>query len=59
MHRIMISAALVAVLLSTPAWAESRTVELPAFTAVDISSGLDAKVSIGPSRPATRPTSTN
>lgn len=48
MPRIMISAALVAALLSSPAWAESRTMELPAFTAVDISSGLDAKVSIGP-----------
>lgn len=48
MHRIMIPAALAAALLTTPVWAESRTVELPAFTAVDISSGLDATVSIGP-----------
>lgn len=34
-------------LLAAPALAETRTIELPAFTAVDISSGIDAVVTVG------------
>lgn len=48
MHGTIIAAALAAAVLTTPAFAETRTAELPAFTAIDVSSGIDAKVSIGP-----------
>ncbi|RYH12937.1 MAG: DUF2807 domain-containing protein [Alphaproteobacteria bacterium] len=48
MHATIITAALAAALLTTPAFAETRTIELPEFTSVDISSGIDAKVTIGP-----------
>lgn len=34
-------------LLAAPALAETRTVDLPAFTALDISSGIDAIVTVG------------
>src|SRR5262245_32844473 len=34
-------------LLAAPALAETRTMELPAFTALDVSSGIDAIVTIG------------
>lgn len=48
MPRTILAVALAATLLTTPALAETRTVDLPAFTAVDISSGIDAKVTVGP-----------
>jgi hypothetical protein len=49
MHGIVKLAAASAalLLLAAPALAETRTIELPAFTALDISSGIDAVVSIG------------
>ena len=34
-------------LLAAPALAETRTIELPAFTALDVSSGIDATVTVG------------
>lgn len=34
-------------LLAAPALAETRTIELPAFTALDVSSGIDAIVTVG------------
>lgn len=34
-------------LLAVPALAETRTIELPAFTALDVSSGIDAIVTVG------------
>lgn len=43
--RAAASAALL--LLAAPALAETRIIELPAFTAVDISSGIDAVVTVG------------
>ena len=49
MHGFVKSAAVSAalLLLATPALAETRTIELPAFTALDISSGIDAIVTVG------------
>ncbi|KQU92975.1 head GIN domain-containing protein [Devosia sp. Root105] len=49
MHGIVKLAAASAalLLLAAPALAESRTVDLPAFTALDISSGIDAIVTVG------------
>jgi hypothetical protein len=49
MHGIVkLAAASAALLLSAaPALAETRTIELPAFTALDISSGIDAIVTVG------------
>jgi len=49
MHGIVKLAAASAalLLLAAPALAETRTLDLPAFTALDISSGIDAVVSIG------------
>ncbi len=49
MHGIVKRAAASAalLLLAAPALAESRTVDLPAFTALDISSGIDAIVTVG------------
>jgi hypothetical protein len=49
MHGIVKLAAASAalLLLAAPALAETRTIELPAFTALDVSSGIDAVVSIG------------
>lgn len=51
MHGYINTAAIAAaLLLATPALAETRTIELPAFTALDISSGIDATVTIGPTQ---------
>lgn len=47
MHATITAAAFAAALLASPALAETRTIELPEFTAIDISSGIDAKVTIG------------
>lgn len=49
MHGIVKFAAASAalLLLAAPALAETRTIELPAFTALDISSGIDAVVTVG------------
>lgn len=49
MHGIVKLAAASAalLLLAAPALAETRTIELPAFTALDISSGIDAIVTVG------------
>ena len=48
MHGIIKSAAvLAAFLLATSAFAETRTIELPPFTALDVSSGIDAIVKVG------------
>jgi hypothetical protein len=49
MHGIVKLAAASAALLlyAAPALAETRTIELPAFTALDISSGIDAIVTVG------------
>ena len=48
MHGIIKSAAVsAAFLLATPAFAETRTIELPPFTALDVSSGIDAVVKVG------------
>ncbi|MDC9823477.1 DUF2807 domain-containing protein [Devosia sp. ZB163] len=47
---MLAAAAAVALLLAVPAYAETRAIELPAFTAVDISSGIDAVVKIGPTQ---------
>jgi hypothetical protein len=49
MHGIVKLAAASAalLLLAAPALAETRTIDLPAFTALDVSSGIDAVVSIG------------
>jgi len=49
MHGIVKLAAASAalLLLAAPALAETRTIELPAFTALDISSGIDAVVTVG------------
>ncbi|MDB5541844.1 MAG: hypothetical protein JWQ89_3571 [Devosia sp.] len=49
MHGYVKTAASAAVLLllAAPAHAETRTIELPAFTAIDISSGIDAVVTVG------------
>lgn len=40
-------------LLAAPALAETRTIDLPAFTALDISSGIDAIVTVGSSQSIT------
>lgn len=49
MHGFVKTAAAAAALLilAAPALAETRTIELPAFTALDISSGIDAVVTVG------------
>lgn len=49
MHRIVKLAAASAalLLLAAPALAETRTLDLPAFEALDISSGIDAIVTVG------------
>lgn len=49
MHGIVKLAAASAALLlcAAPALAETRTIDLPAFTALDISSGIDAVVTVG------------
>lgn len=48
--RTLVVAATAAVLLATPALGETRTLDLPPFTALDISSGIDAKVTVGPAQ---------
>lgn len=48
MHGSMRTAvAAAALLLAAPAYAETRTIELPAFTAIDVSSGINATISVG------------
>lgn len=49
MHGItkLAAASAALLLLAAPALAETRTIELPAFTALDISSGIDAVVTVG------------
>ena len=36
--------------LAIPVFAAEKTIELPAFTAVDISSGIDAEITVGPAQ---------
>jgi len=49
MHGIvkLVAASAALLLAAAPALAETRTIELPAFTALDISSGIDAIVTVG------------
>lgn len=49
MHGItkLAAASAALLLLAAPALAETRTIELPAFTALDVSSGIDAVVTVG------------
>ena len=44
------AAAAATLMLAVPALAETRAIELPPFTGVDVSSGIDAVVAIGPTQ---------